>query len=72
MFASPITHPAIGRVRMVGAPESAVTFGGMVDATQRDPVTGEIREYPGVALEATHNVGYSVLSRIGVVKCSKT
>ena len=72
VFASPITHPAIGRVRMVGAPESAVTFGGMVDATQRDPVTGEIREYPGVALEATHNVGYSVLSRIGVVKCSKT
>ena len=72
VFASPLTHPAIGRTRLVGSPESAVNFGGFVAATQRDPVTGEISEYPGVALEASHNVGYSVLSRVGVVKCSKT
>lgn len=71
LFARPDLYPVIGRVRLTGSGPSAVSFGGLEPAVTRER-DGTIREYPGVALPATHSVGYSVLSRIGAVACSKT
>ena len=70
VFARPDIYPVIGRVRLTGADPSAVSFSGLESAVARDR-DGTIREYPGVALPATHSVGYSVLSRIGAVACPK-
>jgi hypothetical protein len=71
LLADPRTFPCIGRVRMEGAELSAVSFGGFEPAVETLD-DGTTREFNGVALPATHSVGYSVLSRIGAVKLTKT
>lgn len=72
LFADTEIYPTIGRVLMEGHDASAVTFGGFESAVERDPVTGGSIEYNGLALPATHSVGFSVLSRVGAVKLTKT
>ena len=71
VFADQRTFPLIGRIRSTGAPDSAATFGRLEPASRHDPATGQVTDYPGVALPATHGVGYSRLSRIGAVRPSK-
>ena len=67
-FADPMLFPTIGRVKFVGADDSAVSFSGLAPAQQLDPQTGKTSEYNGLALEASHSVGFSVLGRAGAVK----
>lgn len=72
VLANPETFPVIGRSRMLGAELSGVGFGGFEPAIRRDPSTGKMESYPGLALPASHSIGYNVLSRIGIVKLTKT
>jgi hypothetical protein len=71
VFADQRAFPLIGRIRSTGAPGSAVTFGRLEPANRHDSATGQVTDYPGVALPATHGVGYCRLSRIGAVLLSK-
>lgn len=72
LFADAELYPVIGRVRIEGGDLSAVSFDGFEPATRRDPETGEQHDFNGVALPATHSVGFNVLSRVGAVKLTKT
>lgn len=58
VLADPATFPVLGRVRLEGAPLSAVSFGAL-----------ELNdESPGMYLPCTHTVGFNVLSRVGIVR----
>lgn len=70
-FASPATHPALGRVLMVGADPSGISFSGIGPASWLD-AAGKTTDFPGAAVDATHTVGLTALAPIGVVRLSKT
>ena len=69
LLAQPSAYPVVGRTLMEGASDTAVSFGAFEPASVL--VEGEIRDYPGVALPATHSVGIVPLSRIGGIKVAK-
>ncbi len=72
LFANPELYPVIGRVRLEGSNPNAVSFAGFEEAVMRDPETGGNIAFNGVALPATHSVGFNVLSRIGACKFTKS
>lgn len=70
-FAPPSDFPTIGRVRLRGSDPSAISVGIPGPAVWED-ADGTVHEYPGLAYDVTHSVGYAVLSPVGIVKLSKT
>lgn len=72
VFGDPAIYPVIGRVLMDGGDPSGVFVGGFDDATYRDEMTGETMSYNGAAIPCSHTVGFSVLSRVGAIKLSKS
>jgi hypothetical protein len=70
-FADPRSYPALGRVLMTGSDPSGISFGGMGPATWIDS-GGQTRDFPGIALDATHTTGLASVSPIGIVRLSKT
>jgi hypothetical protein len=71
LMANPEIYPTIGRSRLENSPLSGVTFGSFENARIRDPESGKIETYPGLAMPATHTIGYNVLSRVGTCKFTK-
>jgi hypothetical protein len=61
-MADPATFPCVGRTLMSGALPHGCTFGAA------EPLDNA----PGVGIPATHQVGFSVLSRVGCVRVNKS
>jgi hypothetical protein len=70
LFADPAMYPVLGRVMMQGYDDTAVKFSGLQPAFEIMP-DGSRRDYPGIAFEFSHSVGYAVLSRVGAVRVDK-
>jgi hypothetical protein len=70
--AAPRSHPSIIRATLTGADPSAVSIGALLPARELDRRTGEVLDLNGLHVAASHTVGLSPVSRLGIVRASKT
>jgi hypothetical protein len=71
VMAEPASNPVIGRTRLAGSEFRGVTIGAFEPASRMN-AEGNTESYPGVAVPMSHTVGLNVVSRVDVVRVSKS